>query len=305
MILIADEELIICAKEDAKRLDVFLSEKSDLTRSNIKNLIGLGKVTVNGRQVKAGQKISAGDEVRIVMQPEPSSEIFPQDIPIDIVYQDQDMAVVNKPQGMVVHPAAGNEKDTLVNALLFSLKDLSGIGGKVRPGIVHRLDKDTSGLLVVAKNNDAHLNLSEQIKTKKARRIYRALVVGNIKDEEGRVDLPIGRHRTDRKKMAVVREGRRAVTEYRVIERFGRYTYIECALETGRTHQIRVHMKQLGHPVVGDEKYGKSKNEWGHKGQFLHAYQLGLYSPSTGEYMQFTAPLPEYFEEALSKLRSR
>ena len=300
-----EKELILNAENSARRLDVFLAENSHLTRSNIKNLIGMGKITVNGKCVKAGQKIMNGDVVRVLLEPEAPPGVLPQDIPLDIVYQDEDMAVINKPQGMVVHPAAGNEQGTLVNALLFALNDLSGIGGEVRPGIVHRLDKDTSGLLVVAKNNAAHLELSEQIKTKKARRIYRALVSGNIKEEEGKVDLPIGRHRFDRKKMAVVQNGRCAVTGYRVLERFGRYTYVECKLETGRTHQIRVHMKQLGHPVVGDEKYGQAKNEWGHKGQFLHAYQLGLYSPSDGEYMEFTAPLPGYFEEALQKLRGK
>jgi len=298
-----DGERIIRADENARRLDVFLAEKSDLTRSNIKNLIGLNKVTVNGETVKAGQKISAGDVVRVFLEPAIPSGLEPEDISLDIVYQDSDIAVINKAQGMVVHPAVGNEKGTLVNALLFSLKDLSGIGGEMRPGIVHRLDKDTSGLLVVAKNNAAHVSLSEQIRTKKARRIYRALVEGNIREDEGKVDLPIGRHRTDRKKMAVVQSGRRAVTEYRVLERFGRYTYVECVLETGRTHQIRVHLKQLGHPAVGDEKYGRAKNPWGHAGQFLHAYKLGLYSPSTGEYMEFTAPLPGYFEQALMKLR--
>lgn len=298
-----DGELTIRADADARRLDVFLAEKSALTRSNIKNLIGLSKVTVNGEAVKAGQKIAAGDVIRVSLEPGLPSEVLPEDIPLDIVYQDRDIAVINKAQGMVVHPAAGNEQGTLVNALLYSLKDLSGIGGEMRPGIVHRLDKDTSGLLVVAKNNAAHASLSEQIKTKKAKRIYRALVDGNIKEDEGKVDLPIGRHRTDRKKMAVVASGRPAVTEYRVLERFGGYTYIECALKTGRTHQIRVHMKQIGHPVAGDEKYGRAKNPWGHKGQFLHAHRLGLFAPSTGEYMEFTAPLPGYFEEALKDLR--
>ncbi len=298
-----DEKLTIRADAGARRLDIFLAENSELSRSNIKNLIGLGKVTVNGEAVKAGKKIAAGDIVRVLLEPAPPSELVPQDIPLDIVYQDRDIAVINKAQGMVVHPAAGNEQGTLVNALLYSLKDLSGIGGEMRPGIVHRLDKDTSGLLVVAKNNAAHVSLSEQIREKRARRIYRALVEGDIKEEEGKVDLPIGRHRTDRKKMAVVKGGREALTAYRVLERFGGYTYVECVLGTGRTHQIRVHMKHIGHPVAGDEKYGRAKNPWGHKGQFLHAYKLGLYLPSSGEYTEFAAPLPGYFEEALLKLR--
>jgi len=298
-----DTATVIRAEEDARRLDVFLAEMTDLTRSNIKNLIGLGKVTVNGETAKAGQKISAGDAVCVFLEPAQPAGVLPEDIPLNIVYQDKDIAVINKEQGMVVHPAAGNEQGTLVNALLYSIKDLSGIGGEIRPGIVHRLDKDTSGLLVVAKNNAAHLSLSEQIKEKRARRIYRALVDGNIREDEGEVDLPIGRHRADRKKMAVVRDGRPACTQYRVLERFSGFTYVECALKTGRTHQIRVHMKHLGHPVVGDEKYGRAKNRFGHSGQFLHAYKLGLFSPSTGEYMEFTAPLPGYFEDALEKLR--
>ncbi len=299
----SENELEIRSSENGKRLDVFLAENSDLTRSGIKNLIGQGKVTVNGSPAKAGGKVSAGDLVRVRLEPPRPVELEPQDIPVDIVYQDADIAVINKAQGMVVHPAVGNEQGTLVNALLFSIKDLSGINGEIRPGIVHRLDKDTSGLLVIAKNNAAHLALSEQIKTKQAKRIYRALVDGNVKQDEGTIDLPIGRHPSDRKKMAVVREGRHAVTHYRVLERFGKYSYVECALETGRTHQIRVHMKHLGHPVVGDGTYGRAQNSLGQKGQLLHACRLGLYHPATGEYMEFTAPLPGYFEEALSKLR--
>lgn len=299
----SDQELEIQAFENNKRLDVFLAENSDLTRSGIKNLIEQGKITVNGGPAKAGGKIAAGDVVRVLLEPSHPLELEPQDIPIDIVYQDSDIAVINKAQGMVVHPAVGNEQGTLVNALLFSIKDLSGINGEIRPGIVHRLDKDTSGLLVIAKNNAAHLALSEQIKTKQAKRIYRALVDGNIKLDSGMIDLPIGRHPSDRKKMAVVKTGRHAVTHYRVLERFKGYTYVECVLETGRTHQIRVHMKHLGHPVAGDEKYGRAQNSLGHKGHLLHAYRLGLFHPATDEYMEFTAPLPGYFEEALKKLR--
>lgn len=300
-----DEELEIRSSGNYKRLDVFLAENSNLTRSGIKNLIEQGKITVNGGPAKAGGKLAAGDVVRVLLEPPRPVELEPQDIPIDIVYQDKDIAVINKAQGMVVHPAAGNEQGTLVNALLFSIKDLSGINGEIRPGIVHRLDKDTSGLLVVAKNNASHLALSEQIKTKQAKRIYRALVDGNVKQDEGVVDLPIGRHPSDRKKMAVVKEGRHSVTHYRVLERFRGYTYVECALETGRTHQIRVHMKHLGHPVAGDEKYGRAQNSLGHKGQMLHACRLGLIHPATGEYMEFSAPLPDYFEAALKKLRSQ
>ena len=299
-----DEELEIHSSGNHKRLDVFLAENSSLTRSGIKNLLEQGKITVNGGPAKAGGKIAAGDVIRVRLEPSHPLELEPQDIPIDIVYQDGDIAVINKAQGMVVHPAVGNEQGTLVNALLFSIKDLSGINGEIRPGIVHRLDKDTSGLLVIAKNNTAHLALSEQIKTKQAKRIYRALVDGNIKQDEGVIDLPVGRHPSDRKKMAVVKGGRHAVTHYRVLERFKGYTYVECALETGRTHQIRVHMKHLGHPVSGDEKYGRAQNSFGHKGQLLHAYKLGLNHPATGEYMEFSAPLPDYFEKALIKLRA-
>jgi 23S rRNA pseudouridine1911/1915/1917 synthase len=298
-----DDDLEIRSACSYKRLDVFLAENSNLTRSGIKNLIEQGKITVNGGPAKAGGKITGGDIVRVRLIPSHPVELEPQDIPINIVYQDGDIAVINKTQGMVVHPAVGNEQGTLVNALLFNIKDLSGINGEIRPGIVHRLDKDTSGLLVIAKNNEAHLALSEQIKTKQAKRIYRALVDGNLKQDEGVIDLPIGRHPTDRKKMAVVKTGRHAVTHYRVLERFKGYTYVECALETGRTHQIRVHMKHLGHPVAGDGKYGRAQNSLGHKGQLLHAYRLGLFHPVTGEYMEFEAPLPEYFESALKKLR--
>ena len=297
------EETELRAEEAAARLDVFLAENTAQTRSNIKNLIERGCVTVNGGPAKTGQKLSAGDVVRVRIEPARTIDLEPQDIPLDIVYQDADIAVINKAQGMVVHPAAGNEKGTLVNALLHAIRDLSGINGEIRPGIVHRLDKDTSGLLVIAKNDGAHWNLSEQIKTKEAKRIYRAILDGNLKEDEGVVDQPIGRHKTDRKKMAVVENGRRAVTHYKVLERFRGYTYVECALETGRTHQIRVHMKHLGHPVAGDEKYGRAKTPLGHAGQMLHAYKLGLKLPGTGEYMEFTAPLPDYFEAALKKLR--
>jgi 23S rRNA pseudouridine1911/1915/1917 synthase len=287
--------------QSAMRLDVFLAENSRLTRSAIKNLIERGKVTVNDKPAKAAQKLAAGDFVHMILEAAKPVEICAQDIPLDIVYQDADIAVINKARGMVVHPAAGNRDGTLVNALLFQVGDLSGINGEIRPGIVHRLDKETSGLLVVAKNDAAHLSLSGQIKSKQAKRIYRAILDGILKQDEGTVDAPIGRHRTDRKKMAVVQGGRNAVTHYKVLERFARHTYVECILETGRTHQIRVHMKHIGHPVTGDEKYGR-KSPLTEGGQLLHAHKLGLIHPKTGETMEFTAPLPAYFEEALEKL---
>ena len=285
--------------DEGGRLDVFIAAHAGITRSQVKNLIGQGGVTVNGRPAKASQIVSAGDVVHWTVEPPKSAAALPQDIPLDIVYQDADIAVVNKPRGMVVHPAAGNRDGTLVNALLFQIGDLSGIGGEIRPGIVHRLDKETSGLLVVAKNDAAHLSLSGQIKAKQARRVYRAVLDGVLKTDGGTVNQPVGRHKTDRKKMAVVPGGRSAVTHYRVLERLRGHTYVECILETGRTHQIRVHMKFLGHPVTGDEIYGKKYP----CGQLLHAYRLGLVHPRTGEAMEFTAPLPAYFEEALEKLR--
>lgn len=295
-------EIKVRPERSAQRLDVFLAEETELTRSGIKNLTQLGRVWVNQKPAKVSQKLCAGDVVRMALEPAKPVEICPQDIPLDIVYQDADIAVINKARGMVVHPAAGNREGTLVNALLYSVGDLSGINGEIRPGIVHRLDKDTSGLLVIAKNDAAHLSLSEQIKSKQAKRIYRAILDGVLKTDEGAVDAPIGRHKADRKKMAVVPGGRRAVTHYRVLERFARNTYVECALETGRTHQIRVHMKHIGHPVTGDEKYGH-KSPLAPGGQLLHACRLGLTHPRTGEQMEFTAPLPDYFEAALKKLR--
>ncbi len=297
-----DETFCVPPGRNARRLDVFLAENSSLTRSAIQNLIAQGKVAVNGKPARASQKLGAGDMVCMAIETAKPVEVCAQDIPLDIVYQDADIAVVNKAQGMVVHPAAGNREGTLVNALLFQVGDLSGINGEIRPGIVHRLDKETSGLLVIAKNDAAHLSLSEQIKSKQAKRIYRAIVDGVLKQDEGTVDAPIGRHKTDRKKMAVNPGGRRAVTHFKVLEHFTRHTYVECALETGRTHQIRVHMKHIGHPVTGDEKYGH-KSPLAQGGQLLHACRLGLTHPRTGEQMEFTAPLPGYFEEALGKLR--
>lgn len=260
---------------------------------------------VNGRSAKPSDKLRAGDTVCIRQEPPKATDTMPEDIPVDIVYQDTSIAVVNKPQGMVVHPAPGHYTGTLVNALLFHLSDLSGVGGEVRPGIVHRIDKNTSGLLVVAKNDAAHASLSAQIAAKTARRIYAAIVHGNIKEEQLRIDQPIGRSRRDRKKMAVDAAGRDAVTHIRVMERFGEYTYIEAELETGRTHQIRVHLAHIHRPVAGDDVYGPKKVRLHNGGQLLHAKTLILAHPETGEQMTFAAPLPGYFERALSGLRNK
>ena len=302
------------------RIDKYLAERADLTRSAAVRMLEEGDVSVSGASVSKNYKVKAGDEIEIrYPEPEPDTAL-PENIPLDVVYEDNDIIVINKPVGMVVHPAAGNPSGTLVNALLYHCKgSLSGIGGVLRPGIVHRIDKDTSGLLVVAKNDRAHLHLAEQIKEHSAHRIYRAVCVGNVKEDEGTIDLPIGRHPTDRKRMAVIhdpdREARDAVTHYRVLSRFaGRalwgnaFTYIECKLETGRTHQIRVHMAAKGHPLLGDEVYGGASTPFGarHKslicGQTLHACELHLTHPTTGERMHFTAPEPPEMTKLLEIL---
>ncbi len=300
-----DFSFIISAEDAGKRIDKLLSElMTDYTRSFLQKVIDEGGVTIDGRTAKAKSKPAEGSIVAVtVHEPEPI-DAQPEDIPIDIVYQDLDIAVINKAQGMVVHPAAGNYTGTLVNALLYHIKDLSGINGAIRPGIVHRIDKDTSGLLVIAKNDAAHLSLAEQIKEKTAHREYIALVNGNIREDEGRIDMPIGRHRTDRKKMAVVADGKPAATNYNVLKRFGKYTLVRAVLETGRTHQIRVHFAHKGHPVTGDPVYGPEKCGFKVNGQLLHAYKLILIHPTKGEEMEFTAPLPEYFEAVISKLEN-
>jgi len=287
-----------------RRLDVFLSaENPDLSRSHIQKLISREMVTVNEQPVKANYRVRAGDRVRLCLPPPREPVVEAEDIPLDIYYQDGDLVVVNKPRGMVVHPAEGNYSGTLVNALLHHCRDLSGINGVLRPGIVHRLDKDTSGLLVAAKNDAAHLELARQLKERLVTRRYLALAHGNFKEDAGTVDAPIGRHPRDRQRMAVVaRGGRAAVTHYRVKRRFGQYTLLELKLETGRTHQIRVHLTYLGHPLVGDLKYGPPKPHFGLNGQFLHAFLLGFTHPRTGAYMEFSAPLPEVLQQVLDAL---
>lgn len=287
------------------RIDIFVSEETELTRSAVKKLAERGLLLVNGKAVKAGQAIKAGEEVKVILpDPEPI-EAEAENIPLEIVYEDGDFAIVNKPQGMTVHAGAGNTRGTLVNALLFNLNSLSSINGKIRPGIVHRLDKDTSGLLVVAKNDAAHLSLSAQIAEKSCKREYLALVEGVLKEDEGRVVTQIGRDLKDRLKMAVLPagKGRRAETEFFVVERFQNNTLVRFSLKTGRTHQIRVHAKYLCHPVVGDKLYGYQKQRFHLEGQLLHAFRLTLTHPATGERMSFTAPLPDYFENTLSILR--
>ena len=300
-----NEHILICERSGV-RLDKFIADSGiELSRSAAVSLIDSGSVTVNGKAENKKYKLAIGDEV-IVRIPEPVPyEAKAEDIPLDIVYEDSDLLVVNKPKGMVVHPAAGNYEGTLVNALLFHCGDsLSGINGVLRPGIVHRIDKDTSGLLIVAKNDYAHKLLAEQIKEHSFTREYEAVVFGNLKDESGTVDAPIGRHPVDRKKMCITQKNsKNAVTHYRVLERLKGYTYIQCKLETGRTHQIRVHMASLGHPVAGDLVYGVKNERVPFTGQCLHARKIGFVHPVTKTYMEFTSPLPAYFEQFLTKLR--
>ena len=293
-----------------ERIDKFLSCRlEEVSRSYIQKLIKEGHVSLNGKPVKANYKLGAGDEISVEIPEAKEPDILPEDIPLDILYEDQDILVVNKPKGMVVHPAAGHYSGTLVNALMYHCKDsLSGINGVMRPGIVHRIDMDTTGSLLVCKNDEAHRILAEQLKEHTIRREYHAIVYGNIKEDTGTVDAPIGRHPTDRKKMSINhKNGKQAVTHYEVLERFGNFTYIRCRLETGRTHQIRVHMASLHHPLLGDEVYGPSSRPPfpGLKGQVLHAKILGIYHPATGEYMEFDAPLPQYFVDLLQKLRRK
>jgi 23S rRNA pseudouridine1911/1915/1917 synthase len=297
---------LFVAEENVKRLDVFLSEQTEeFTRSRLKKLIDEGRVLLNDKKAKAGAEVKTGD--RVVLEVPDAVEYFvkAENIPIEILYQDDDFAIVNKPQGMTVHVGNGNAEGTLVNALLYSLDKLSGIGGVLRPGIVHRIDKDTSGLLVVAKNDKAHVSLAKQIAEKTCRRIYYALLEGVLKEDSGRVVTDIGRHPTERTKMTVLRdgEGKMAITDYEVVCRFGQdYTFCRFILQTGRTHQIRVHAKHLLHPVVGDPVYGYKKQKFNLNGQLLHANTLVLDHPTTGEKMTFNADLPPYFLEVLQKL---
>ena len=301
------ENYLFEIQEDQQmRLDKYLAEQfPEQTRSYLQKLIKDGEVTVNGKNVKTGYQLSKGDEVCVNI-PEPKElDVEPQKMDLDIVYEDEDVILINKPKGMVVHPAPGHTTDTLVNGLLYHCKDnLSGINGVARPGIVHRIDRDTTGILIVCKNDMSHNSIAAQLKEHSINRRYRALVHGNLKDDTGTVEGPIGRHPIERKKMAInEKNGKPAVTHYTVLERFGNYTLIECKLETGRTHQIRVHMTSIGHPLVGDEVYGPAKCPFKLQGQCLHAMILGFVHPRTGEYMEFSADLPEYFQNLLEKLR--
>lgn len=288
------------------RIDKYLSDNmEDISRSYLQKLLKDKSITVNNKSIKANYKVQEGDMVSVFV-PEPEEpNILPEEIPLDILYEDDSLMVVNKPKDMVVHPSAGHTSGTLVNAVLFHCKgNLSGINGIMRPGIVHRIDKDTTGALLICKTDTCHRILAEQLKVHSITRRYRAVVQGNLKDDEGTVEGPIGRHTTDRKKMAInYKNGKEAITHYRVLERFGNATYIECRLETGRTHQIRVHMASIGHPLLGDTTYGSSKNPYHLQGQALHAMVLGFLHPVTNEYMEFTASLPEYFLKLLEKLR--
>ena len=301
-----DNYLFEIQEDQQMRLDKYLAEQfPEQTRSYLQKLIKDGEVLVNGKNVKTGYQLSKGDEVSVNI-PEPKElDVEPQKMNLDIVYEDDDVILINKPKGMVVHPAPGHTTDTLVNGLLYHCKDnLSGINGVARPGIVHRIDRDTTGILIVCKNDMSHNSIAAQLKEHSINRRYRALVHGNLKDDTGTIEGPIGRHPIDRKKMAInERNGKPAVTHYTVLERFGNYTLIECKLETGRTHQIRVHMTSIGHPLVGDEVYGPAKCPFKLQGQSLHAMVLGFVHPRTGEYMEFSADLPEYFEDLLRKLR--
>lgn len=299
------EKLFFTIEKGGERIDKYLSEQlEDMTRSHIQKLIKENMVRVNGMTVKSNFKLSASDQIEVEIPELKEPDILPENIPLDILYEDQDILVVNKPKGMVVHPAPGHYTGTLVNAIMYHCKDnLSGINGVMRPGIVHRIDMDTTGSLLICKNDRAHQALAEQLKEHSITRKYHAIVHARLKEDEGTIDKPIGRHPIDRKKMSVhCTNGREAVTHYRVLKRFQQFTYIECQLETGRTHQIRVHMSSIGHPILGDQVYGPAKCPYKLQGQTLHAKVLGITHPTTGEYMEFDAPLPDYFQGLLEKM---
>ena len=301
------ETYIVKQEEQGKRLDMYVSnQNSELTRTAVQRLIEEEKILVNKKKQKVAYKVVKGDIVTVEKSEAKPIELKAQEIPIDIIYEDNDIIVVNKPKGMVVHPANGNPDGTLVNAIMAICKDsLSGIGGEIRPGIVHRLDKDTSGLLIVAKNDKAHVNMSEQIKNHEVKKTYIALVRGIVKENEATIDMPIGRSRSDRKKMAVDKNGRNAVTHIKVLKRYDKYTLLEINIETGRTHQIRVHLSHIGYPIIGDYTYSNGKNEFGVVGQCLHAKCLEFKHPVTGKEMKLETPLPDYFENILKRLNER
>ncbi len=299
-------ETVTLTADKTARCDVYLAENMpDLSRSFLKKLFDSGDILVNGKSIRASYKLKEGDTISLTVPEAKKLDVEAQDIPLDIIYEDSDVLVINKERGMVVHPAAGNEDSTLVNALMHHCGDnLSGINGVLRPGIVHRIDKDTTGLLAVAKNDKAHQSLTDQLSDRSLSRTYFAIVHGNIKEDNLTVNAPIARDTKDRKKMAIAhKDGREAVTHITVLERFGKYTLIRCKLETGRTHQIRVHVKSIGHPILGDKTYGLKKEEFSLVGQLLHAGEIGFIHPATGEMVCFSAPLPDDFSETLEKIR--
>lgn len=297
-------EIIITEEYGSGRIDKVLSDaNADWSRTQIQQWLKDGAVLVNEGTVKSNYKVKVGDVIQVVVPELEELDIVAEDLNLDIVYEDSDVLVVNKPRGMVVHPAPGHASGTLVNGLMHQVKDLSGINGVMRPGIVHRIDKDTSGLLMVAKNDQAHVSLVDQLVEKSVTRVYTALVHGHIPHDQGTIDAPIGRDSKDRQSMTVTDKGKHAITHFKVLDRFGDFTLVECRLETGRTHQIRVHMKYIGYPLAGDPKYGPKKTI-DFNGQALHAGTIGFKHPRTGEYLEFTQPLPEEFESLLKKLRS-
>ena len=301
---------ITVGENEKQRLDAYISKNTDLSRSMVQKLLEEEKITVNHKIQKASYKLQVLDKIQINLEPPKEVKIEAQEIPLDIVYEDDDILVVNKQKGLVVHPANGNPDGTLVNAIMAHCKDsLSGIGGELRPGIVHRLDKDTSGLLIIAKNDKAHIQVSQQIKNREVKKTYIALVRGTIAEDEATINMPIGRSTKDRKKMAVTKNGKEAVTHFKVLNRFttnkANYTLLEIKIDTGRTHQIRVHMAEIGHPVIGDSVYSNGKNEFGVEGQCLHAKRLEFLHPITGEEMKLEAPLPEYFQNIIAKLENK
>ena len=305
--MLKELKLIVTEQYVGERLDTYVSSlNSDMSRSNCQRLIKEGNVLVNGNSSKESYRVKLGDEVLVKIEPPKEAKIEAQEIPLNIIYEDNDIIVINKEKGMVVHPGNGNMDGTLVNAVLSHAKDsLSGIGGEIRPGIVHRLDKDTSGLIIVAKNDNAHINVSEQIKNHEVTKIYTALVRGNIEEDEATIDMPIARDERDRTKMATNIDGKEAVTHFKVIKRYYDYTLLRVKIDTGRTHQIRVHMAKIHHPVIGDEVYSNGKNEFNVKGQLLHSTILEFKHPRTGEKLHFEAPLPDEFKNVLEILDKR
>ncbi len=294
---------IIVESGEPKRIDAYISENTEYSRTAVQRLIEEEKITVNGKKEKASYKVQNGDKIEIEEEPAKEIELKAQDIPVEILYEDDDIIVVNKPKGMVVHPANGNPDGTLVNAVMAICKDsLSGIGGEIRPGIVHRLDKNTSGAIIIAKNDKAHINLSEQLKNHEIKKTYIALVRGVVKENNATINMPIGRSKKDRKKMDVDKNGKEAITHFKVLKRYKDCTLLEINIETGRTHQIRVHLSHIGYPIIGDEVYSNGKNKWNIEGQCLHAKSLDFKHPITGKNMHIEAPIPEYFENIIKEL---